>query len=54
MVFEREFSANEVVSPTNSRDLSKFTDLKSAVVDAESAEVLASNDVADDINPGYE
>ncbi|CAE7664158.1 DRC9, partial [Symbiodinium pilosum] len=43
-----------VISPTNSRDLSKFTNLKSAVVDAESAEVLVSNDVADEVSPGYE
>ena len=35
----------EVISPTNSRDLSKFTALRSVVVDAESSEVLATNEV---------
>ncbi|CAE7357666.1 unnamed protein product [Symbiodinium sp. CCMP2456] len=43
-----------VVSPTNSRDLSKFTDLQSMVIDAESSEVLASSSVEEQISPGHE
>ncbi|CAE7913169.1 Tsnax [Symbiodinium necroappetens] len=43
-----------VVSPTNSRDLSKFTDLQSMVIDAESSEVLASSSAEEQISPGHE
>lgn len=43
-----------VVSPTNSRDLSKFTGLQSMVIDAESSEVLASSSVEEQISPGHE